>query len=451
MEPPFTARAAGPSGPRGASALDPLTLASDRAAGDQQADPATATLQADPATATRQADPATATRQADALKEHRTGSLRLGTLRSYLLVLVLVALGGLALFWSSQRFEQFESTAARKLQGSEQRILQLEAQNRVLHDELREIGARASVLEAKLNESLGQQAQLEQLYKAMAVESAETLLHELERGVLLALQQLQFGGAGASIAALNEFENRLGRLREPSLAAVQRALQRDLERLRADTLHDPVQVAQKLDSLLAQLDGLRLLSEDRQASDLGQGPRADGAPAGPALEGAGPGKPDGASGTNSRRAERGVSEVGMFTAERVSSLLGDLARTAQQLGAGALAAVRDLFRVTRVDKPEALLMAPEQAYFLREQLRMHLMSAKLAAMWRNDTLFKTDTSRSIELLTRFFDPQQRLVRTQIETLRQLQSMKLSLDQQALAESLAAIRNARNLREARMGR
>jgi len=113
--------------------------------------------------------------------------------------------------------------------------------------------------------------------------------------------------------------------------------------------------------------------------------------------------------------------------------------------------VRDLFRVTRVDRPEALLTAPEQAYFLREQLRLHLMGARLAAMWRNDTLFRTDTGRSIDLLSRYFDPQQRLVRTQIETLRQLQSMKLGLDQQALAESLAAIRSARNLREARMGR
>jgi len=389
--------------------------------------------------------------------------VRPGALRNYLLILGLVALGAVALFWSSQRFEQFESTAARKLQGSEQRMLQLEAQNRVLHDELREIGARASVLEAKLNESLGQQAQLEQLYKAMAVESAETLLHELERGVLLALQQLQFGGAGASIAALTEFEIRLGRLREPSLAAVQRALQRDLERLRSDTLHDPVQVAQKLDGLLLQLDGLRLLSEDRQASDPGQGTGTDGAPASPparspasrparpAPQGSGPGVPGGAADANVPTEAQGASEVGLFTAERVSILFGDLARTAQQLGAGVLAAVRDLFRVTRVDKPEALLMAPEQAYFLREQLRLHLMGARLAAMWRNDALFKTDTSRSIELLTRFFDPQQRLVRAQIETLRQLQSMRLSLDQQALAESLAAIRNARNLREARMGR
>lgn len=435
MEQPLTAPAGGPSGPRGASASDPLTLA---------ADPET------PAS-----NRATGAGQAGPSSEHKAGSVRPGALRNYLLILGLVALGAVALFWSSQRFEQFESTAARKLQGSEQRMLQLEAQNRVLHDELREIGARASVLEAKLNESLGQQAQLEQLYKAMAVESAETLLHELERGVLLALQQLQFGGAGASIAALTEFEIRLGRLREPSLAAVQRALQRDLERLRSDTLHDPVQVAQKLDGLLLQLDGLRLLSEDRQASDPGQGTGTDGAPASPparpAPQGSGPGVPGGAADANVPTEAQGASEVGLFTAERVSILFGDLARTAQQLGAGVLAAVRDLFRVTRVDKPEALLMAPEQAYFLREQLRLHLMGARLAAMWRNDALFKTDTSRSIELLTRFFDPQQRLVRAQIETLRQLQSMRLSLDQQALAESLAAIRNARNLREARMGR
>lgn len=371
------------------------------------------------------------------------------TLRNYALVLALIVLGGGALFWSSQRIEQLETTAARKLQGSEQRILQLEAQNRVLQDDLREIGARASVLEAKLNESLGQQAQLEQLYKAMAVESAETLLHELERGVLLALQQLQFGGAGASIAALTEFEIRLGRLREPSLAAVQRALQRDLERLRADTVNDPVQAAQRLDLMLGQLDSLRLLSEDRSGGDQRPAPvpgktSSDASSGQVAAQAQAPNPASGLAGSE-------TGESGWFSAERASALLNGLLRTAEQLGAGAIAAVRDLFRVTRVDRPEALLTAPEQAYFLREQLRLHLMGARLAAMWRNDTLFRTDTGRSIDLLSRYFDPQQRLVRTQIETLRQLQSMKLGLDQQALAESLAAIRSARNLREARMGR
>ncbi|NDA55027.1 MAG: hypothetical protein EBX61_01715, partial [Betaproteobacteria bacterium] len=105
----------------------------------------------------------------------------------------------------------------------------------------------------------------------------------------------------------------------------------------------------------------------------------------------------------------------------------------------------------RVDRPDALLAAPQQSYFLREQLRLHLMSARLAAMWRNDALFRTDTDRARLLLQRYFDPQQKLVGAQLESLKQLQSMRLSLDQQALAETLTAIRSARSTRDARLSR
>jgi uroporphyrin-3 C-methyltransferase len=40
--------------------------------------------------------------------------------------------------------------------------------------------------------------------------------------------------------------------------------------------------------------------------------------------------------------------------------------------------VRSLVRVTRIDKPEAMLVAPEQAFFLRENLKLRLLNAR----WR---------------------------------------------------------------------
>jgi len=129
----------------------------------------------------------------------------------------------------------------------------------------------------------------------------------------------------------------------------------------------------------------------------------------------------------------------------------EFARWGQQVGLNLLRAIRDLFRVTRVDRPDALLAAPQEAYFLRERLRLHLMGARLAAMWRNDVLFRTDTDRASLLLQRYFDPEQRLVGAQLESLKQLQSMRLSLDQQALAETLTAIRSARSARDARTAR
>lgn len=189
---------------------------------------------------------------------------------SLVLIVALAAGGG---YWFSQRMDRVETSAARRLQGADQRIVQLEAQAKLYQDEMRELGSRASVLESKVSESIGQQAQLEQLYKSMAVESADALLHEIERSVLAAVQQLQFGGLNTTLLVLGEIDLRLGRLREPSLLAVQRALQRDVERLKAESVHDPIQVAQRLDVMLGQVDALQLLSEARTPGSSYRVPR----------------------------------------------------------------------------------------------------------------------------------------------------------------------------------
>ncbi|MBU6286240.1 MAG: hypothetical protein EBT36_00095 [Betaproteobacteria bacterium] len=356
-------------------------------------------------------------------------------------MIVVILAGALGGYWFSQRMDRVETSAARRLQGADQRIVQLEAQTRLYQDELRELGSRASVLESKLSESIGQQAQLEQLYKSMAVESADALLHELERSVLSAVQQLQFGGLNTTLLVLGEIDLRLGRLREPSLLAVQRALQRDIERLKAESVHDPIQVAQRLDVMLGQVDALQLLSEARFAPEQSSKDKSDStgqAGASTVAKATSAGAPKAASSQEAEGIQPWVNTEQMV-------------RWVQQLGSNLLTAIRDLFRVTRVDRPDALLAAPQEAYFLREQLRLHLMSARLAAMWRNDVLFRTDTDRASLLLQRYFDPQQRLVGAQLESLKQLQSMRLSLDQQALAETLTAIRGARSARDARTTR
>jgi uncharacterized protein HemX len=358
-------------------------------------------------------------------------------------VMLAAALGG---YWFSQRMDRVETSAARRLQGADQRIVQLEAQTKLYQDELRELGSRASVLESKLSESIGQQAQLEQLYKSMAVESADALLHELERSVLAAVQQLQFGGLNTTLLVLGEIDLRLGRLREPSLLAVQRALQRDIERLKAESVHDPIQVAQRLDVMLGQVDALQLLSEARPEADPLSKDKPDlnaQAGAGATVKAASAGATKAASSKDPSAKDAEGTQPWVNTEQ--------IARWGQQLGINVLTAIRDLFRVTRVDRPDALLAAPQEAYFLREQLRLHLMSARLAAMWRNDVLFRTDTDRANLLLQRYFDPQQRLVGAQLESLKQLKSMRLSLDQQALAETLTAIRGARSARDARTTR
>ena len=56
---------------------------------------------------------------------------------SVILIMVLAAGGG---YWFSQRMDRVETSAARRLQGADQRIVQLEAQTKLYQDEMRELG-----------------------------------------------------------------------------------------------------------------------------------------------------------------------------------------------------------------------------------------------------------------------------------------------------------------------
>jgi uroporphyrin-3 C-methyltransferase len=88
--------------------------------------------------------------------------------------------------------------------------------------------------------------------------------------------------------------------------------------------------------------------------------------------------------------------------------------------------VRDLVRVTRVDNPEAALLAPEQAVFLRENLRLRLLNARLALLSRQFDTAQSDLRQAVTLLERYFDKSSRRVGAAAELLRQVQAQSRSV-------------------------
>ncbi|MDP4622392.1 MAG: uroporphyrinogen-III C-methyltransferase, partial [Hydrogenophaga sp.] len=61
-----------------------------------------------------------------------------------------------------------------------------------------------------------------------------------------------------------------------------------------------------------------------------------------------------------------------------------------------------LARISRIDSPEAALMAPDQAYFLRENIKLRLLNARLALMARHGDVVKADLQVVQVLLQRYF-------------------------------------------------
>src|SRR5690606_38860740 len=125
--------------------------------------------------------------------------------------------------WSQKNIQEL----ARRVQGSDARSTSAAQQATQAVDQVRELRSRTEVAEAKLAEAAGQQAQLEKLYRSVALDSADALLAELESALSLAAQQLASGGgAEGALLALQSADGRLARLDDPALVGVRRAIGR---------------------------------------------------------------------------------------------------------------------------------------------------------------------------------------------------------------------------------
>ena len=102
--------------------------------------------------------------------------------------------------------------------------------------------------------------------------------------------------------------------------------------------------------------------------------------------------------------------------------------------------VRQLIRVRNVESPDALLLAPSQGYFARENLKLRLLNARLALLSRNEGAFRSDLIAAQDSLNKYFDARTKQAQTVQALLRQVQSSNLSIEMPSLSDSLNAVRN-----------
>ena len=108
--------------------------------------------------------------------------------------------------------------------------------------------------------------------------------------------------------------------------------------------------------------------------------------------------------------------------------------------------LRDLVRIEKMDRLDMPLLAPGQAYFLRENLKLRLLSARLALLARDEKSFRADLKAAREWLTRYYDARDKAVANAVVTVRQLHDSQVSIEVPDVTASLDAVRNYRLTRE-----
>ena len=330
-----------------------------------------------------------------------------------------LALGGLAallaLQWWNARSDisDVKREVAQRLQSGENLNSQTKLIAERVDDQLRVLQGKVSVLEARQSESQNQQAALEQLYRDLAKNRDDWALAEIEQVLSTASQQLQLAGnVRSALVALQNADARLSRVDRPQFIAIRRAIAQDIEKLKSLPSVDLTGVAVRLDSLVAQVDAMPLLSDEKPAI-VAPSPKTKL--------------------SNRQKVENSsVFDWRVEMQERWTTWSSELWSDLKQL-----------MRIRTVTAPEALLLTPEQAFFARENVKLRLLNARVALLSRNDAAFRSDLAEADRALQRYFDLRDPHTRAGRELIRQIRESVLNIEMPTLSYSLAAVRQSRS--------
>ena len=300
---------------------------------------------------------------------------------------------------SKQQLTQIQLTLAQRLaevDGSNKANQTLTLQSQEL---VRELGGKLSLLESKYAETQSQRTAIETLYQDLSSSRDQMVLAEVEQLLLIAGQQLQLAGnVKAALIAMQQADSRLQRLDRAALGNLRRAINSDMSKLRALPDVDVSAINARLDSLISIVNNLPLMQDMRTA-------RNETLPAPVAGESA------------------------------WKKLLREIWQEA-----------KNLVRIENTHQNELPLLSPSQSFFLRENLKLRLLSARLALLSHDETSFRHDIKTSQEWVKLYFDTKNADGPQAINILQKLNSSSIKIDLPDVSGSLEAVRHYRASRE-----
>lgn len=321
-----------------------------------------------------------------------------GTPRWLLIILAAVSLLALllsGLLW--QKLSSIQEQLARQSADTSAQSLEARAVAKQAQDLAREAAARVAVFDARLSEVALQRTQLEELMQSLSRSRDENMVVDIESAIRLAQQQAQLtGSVEPLLAALKSADQRVVRAAQPRLTPLQRAIARDIDRIKSAAVSDTPGLLVKLDELVHLADELTLANAVLPSNGVALGQPAQAA-------------------------------LNPNWWQRALQVLRDETRV--------------LLRVSRVEQPEAALLSPEQSFFLRENFKLKLLNARLGLLARQLESSRADLAAAAASLNKYFDASSRKTQTAAALLQQVQAQMKTLQLPRVDDTLAALTTA----------
>lgn len=329
--------------------------------------------------------------------------------------LCVLSLAALTLAWQGQvKLKELERELVRRQAGSQSEASEARTLAREAQDLSRDSAAKIALLDARLAEVALQRGQLEELIQSMSRSRDENVIGDIEASIRVAMQQSSItGSVEPLVATLKQADERLQRYKQPRMDGVRRAVARDLDRVKAVGVADVSTLTIKLDEVVRLLDELPMLANADKSSEL--------------------------AAARQRRAERASAAAAPASgAQPGPEWWPQMQQRWQELAGLVWIEAKSLLRVTRIEHPEAMLLAPDQAFFLRENVKLRLLNARLALLSRQFDTAQTDLRDSQAVLERYFDGRSRKVVAANELLRQVAGQARQVNVPRPDDTLAAL-------------
>ncbi len=314
----------------------------------------------------------------------------------WLALVALTALVLLVAWWLDGRLYATQAELAKRQGSADTAAIEARTIARQSADAARELNARVAVLESHEQDLAAQRQALQQLYQDFAKSRDDAFLGQTAELIALAQQQVELTGSIAPLlSTLQSAAQRLAHAGSPRAQLVLRAVQGDIDRLKSRVAPDIPAAAQRLDELASLIDELQL-----ESSASAPGKVAASAPA--------PAPAAGARGW------------------------------LRHWSGAAWVQLRQLISITRVDHPDILLMTPQQGEFLRANLKLRVLNARLDLLSRHASGYRDDMRGIEDALHADFNPRQPRTRLALTLARQAAQIDLSAQPAANLQSLVVL-------------
>lgn len=316
---------------------------------------------------------------------------------AYLLWLVGIICAGAA-FWSwydaQQSIAAIREEVAEKVLDNEKILRDNGGRLNEMRTQLTELTGRVLKLDEQSSDLVAQQATLEQYYKGVVQQDSRRLLNDIDHLFMVASQALQLSGdISTAISALETADSILSQAdNQARYVPLRKAIANDLVALKALPEVDVTGLTIKLDQLMQSANSLPLIVD-----------------------------------TVTQKSKSAKEEVATQQ-PAWRTFLSDVWHE-----------IRQLVQIRRINNPDAALVSPDQAFFVRENLKLRLLSARVDVLSRTDSGYHQDLDAAAALINQYFDTKNPKTVAALNQIAQLQRTQLQEKLPSLNASYSALR------------